>query len=325
MIILLIYDVDIDSSKFDKLFNIVEMLPNNIDFGITLIKLGKDISFGDGTKREFMELAINEFAEKYLIKHNVCTEFNTSALEILSDHQLIIIGSMLHAIICHNLNNLPIRLPIIFISSLLSNLAPNTSELEYFAKMEDPEAFYTIYKIRYDPEIIASTGYESYNKCLKILSKYCHEDDTTDILAKKISDKIAIGFKTYGDIENIEMMNYPTLDYFLSGPYVIDRQLIIKKLIVSSDDNKSNSYKNQILNIIKTLPEDKLAILIKNWSGTVVVKKTYDYIVRIVNKAERFDYFFGTCNIELVIKKKMMKNPLLVELLTTPINSIVDI
>jgi hypothetical protein len=326
--------VNISANKFDKLFNIIEMLDNSSNFSINFMKGTTSVSYGDGPKREFMETAVMDFSEKYLTKHNLCCEFNIDKIQQFSDDDLICIGSMLHTVICHSNNHLPIRLPLPLVTTILRK-EPSVAELEYFAKLEDPDAFNILYECKSDPEKIKDYGYDTYEQCLAFLCKYYHSDAKTNSKIMHICSEISKGFKNYNEIKNLSIMNSPTLDYFLSGDYHLDRDLLIKNLKTEIQlDNKYTDFKETIIKVIRSLPEEKLAILLKNWSGTAIVKKSISYRIVIEpkevvdNLSEHSDISFATCNVELTISENLISNletkNLLIELLTTPINTMRD-
>ena len=326
--------VSIDSNKFIKLLNIIEMLRNNNNFNINFMKGTSIVSYGDGPKREFMEAAVIDFSEHFLIKYNVCCEFNLEKMEQFVDDDLINIGSMLHAVICHSNNHLPIRLPLTLVTAILKK-EPSISELEYFARLENPEAFNNVYKFKKSPEQIKEFGYDTYEDCLKFFCKYYYHDEKINSIIQHISSEIAKGFKDYNEIKNLSIMNSPTLDYFLSGDYCLDRELLIKNLnIVDNSSNKNIPYNEIINDIIRNLPEEKLMILLRNWSGTSIVKKSSSYVIIINKNNEKIDEYsnpdinFATCNVELIISENLINSldtkNLLIDLLTTPFNTMRD-
>ena len=327
-------------NKFQKLLNIMELIRDNSDFTIKYVDKDKIISYGDGPKREFLEVAILDFAEKFLVQKNVCTQFNYELLDKFTPDELYCIGLMLHAVISHNKNHLPFRLPISILKALkkfsLSKHKSNKSidivklvsltkeELEYFARIENPEIFNNVKPYRNDK--IGFTACESnFETYEDLLNNLCGESGLDPTLITTINDHIARGILTYTDIKNLHTMNYPTLDYYLSGDYVIDRTTIIKNLAITSGNNL---HKVSITNIIKNLPEHKLAILLQNWSGTSVVKKSYVYTISITKKHTQTDILFATCSITIHIAKKLLDKPqmndILIDLLCTPITTMVD-
>lgn len=317
--------ININANKLEKFMIIIDLLRDKNNFEINFMEGTKIVSYGDGAKREFMEAAISYFANTYFIQYNRCCEFNLDKMKRFTEDELIIIGSMLHAVICHSNNHLSIRLPLQLISSILGK-KPTIIELEYFVKMEDPEAFASLYPHKNNLNNIKNFGYDTYEECLNSLCKFYHNKDTNETV-ENISKLISKGFHDYHDVKNFSVMNLPTLDYFLSGDYELNRELLIKNLRIFNYPETTNNYKNIIISIIKSLSEDKLTMLIKNWSGTSIVKKSFTYNIYIENK-ESYDIYFATCSVDMTISQKILENSetskLLIDLLTTPINFMFD-
>lgn len=161
------------------------------------------------------------------------------------------------------------------------------------------------------------------------------DEDNEYTKSLRISKLLAIGFKHYSGIKNIDRMNFPTLDYYLSGDYSVDRNRLIKNLVIKNNISSDTSddvseYKNIFVDIIKSLPEDKLMILLKNWSGTSVVEKSCLYKVTIESKkrSTNEDVYFATCDTNIILSAKFLKkydSELLIDILTTPMTSMQDI
>lgn len=320
--------VNIDANKLDKLLNIVDMVPKENNFEIKFKKGTKTVSYGDGPKRQFLEDAIIEFSEKYLVSNNVYSSFNVDAMERFTDNELITIGVMLHLVICHSQSNLPIRLPLKLVSAIMKR-SPTINELEYFAKIESSEAFQNAYKFKDDVEAIKDFGYDTYEECLRVICKYDNPNPEKIKREKTIAKLIAKGFRHYNEIKNLSIMNLPTLDYYLSGDYIIDRGLLIKNLkVFTKADSSINSidFLQMIIDIIRDLPEEKLVVLLKNWTGTSVVKKTGKYEIYIEKSTS--GVHFGTCNMQLTISENFITDPVLnntlIDVLTTPYDVMVD-
>ncbi len=207
--------IDLSSNKFAKMLSLMELIHPDTDLDIEFVKKNKQISFGEGPKREFMETAVVQFAEKFLIKHNVLTTFRVEAFDTLSKYDLINIGKMLHTVICQSTNPLPIRLPLVLLMALKKR-PMKLSELEYFAEKENPELFCIAKKNSTNFESLDS-GYDTYKAYLKHLCKYDHNDKLANI-----RKQIACGFIYRRHISDINRINYPTLDYYLSGDYMIN-------------------------------------------------------------------------------------------------------
>lgn len=325
--------IDIDSNKFDKLLNIVDILKHDTTFSVVYKTNDETISYGNGVKRELFESAIKYFADNFLIKYNVLSEFNVKKLAIFNDNELINIGKILHAYICYNLTSLPIRLPLILLKKIMG-VKISLEELEYFAMHEDPELYNKISLYRNNPEEFEnlSTNYKSYKEYIKYICKYNYLDDNKEI--NKIAKLIAKGIKLYNNIKNLSIMNYPTLDYYLSGEYKVNRDLLINNLKINDNDDlyseqEKIEIKNKIIEIIKNLSEENLITLLRNWSGSSVVNEKEKYIITIVsNNKNPIDISFRTCNMELIIAGRLINefkfSSLLLELLTSSILTIID-
>ncbi|ANB50661.1 hypothetical protein [Powai lake megavirus] len=325
--------IDTNSKKnnaFDKLLIYSESINMYTGIMITYIN-GGNIGNGNGCKIHFMQDALNIFKQKYLIDHGMRTSFNIPEMEIFTDSELESIGSMLHMIIYHSNSHLSIRLPITLITAIAKR-SPNILELEYLAKEEYGDTFINIYNHKYDMETIKSFGYDSYYQCLKNLCKYYENDNEINSKVRNISRKIADGFMDYQYINNLPKMNIPTIDYYLSGNYCIDRKKLIKNLKVTMY-NKNTTEKNKqkikkctkvFKNIIEDISESQLAIMLKNWSSnTVITDNIYDVCI----KNDDIDIYFSTCCTEIHINYNLIKiknRELLIESLTTPINSFKD-
>lgn len=326
--------IDINSNKFDKLLNIIDILKYDTDFAIVYKSNDETISYGDGVKRELFEYAIEYFVNNYLIKHNVLSEFNIKKLATFNDNELINIGKMLHAYICYNLTHLPIRLPLVLLKHI-KGIKISLEDLEYFAMHEDPELYNKISMYRNNPEEFEnlSMNFKSYNEYINYICKYKYASiDSKEI--NRISKLIAKGIIIYNDIKNLSIMNYPTLDYYLSGEYKINRELLINNLKINDNDDlyseqEKIEIKNKIIDIIKRLSEENLKTLLRNWSGSSVVNEKEKYIITIVsNNKNPADILFRTCNIELIIAGRLINefkfSSLLLELLTSSILMIKD-
>ncbi|AEJ34583.1 hypothetical protein MIMI_R349b [Acanthamoeba polyphaga mimivirus] len=289
------------------MFILTQSLSYSAEYSIRIVD-DKNIGFGDGPKIEFCESAIMQFYYKYLIAHNFHTEFNLQEFAKLKPTEIKYLGSMFHMVICQNNSSLPIRLPLAFAVEIYGK-EPTIDELEYFACNEDETGFKHIYPAKYNPELVKEFGYESYEHCLKTLCKYNYEDDTDkNILTKKYCEQLAAGFKRYGNIKNIKQMNLPTLDYYISGPYKINRTILINNLVLSGGKDKNNNYLEMFKEFINSLSENELKILLKNWTASTCVRPDNKYRIIIISKSKnaKAGIRFGTCNLEIHIDEKML-------------------
>jgi hypothetical protein len=302
----------------------MELLRVDVDFSINYVDKNQTISYGSGPKREFMEAAINHFADKYLHNYGTHSTFNLESIKKFSENDLICVGFMLHAVICHSMNNLPFRLPLIVLFAIKKRIIYK-EELEFFVKLIAQDIYESITQYRDDPGKFNEIGtdFDSYDEMLNSLCGI--PTDATELAqSHEVSKHIAHGFTSYSEIKNLESMNYPTLEYYISGDYVIDRKVLINNLKIK------DKYKKTIIDIIQNLSEEKLTILLKNWSGTSIVKKKSEYSVIVSKKTSNDpDILFMTCSISIRISTQLMSDPsmqdMLIEILTVPINTMVDI
>lgn len=321
----IVLTINICSNKLKKLLDITEMIGKNTNFHIQFLEGTYIITRGNGPKKELIDTALIIFSEEYLIKYNTCCELNIIKIKQLTDDELMNIGAMLHLIIRHTNNHLSIRLPLPLISNIL-NKVPTIVELEYFAKLENPQVFNNVYKYKTEPEMIQSFGYETYEKCINMLCKYYHDSELNNLTLREINTKIASGFRKYDEIKNIKKMNCPTFDYFLSGDYNLDRVLLIKNLQINSEpSNDNDKYETMITEMLISLPENKLAILLKNWTGTSIIERGNKYKISIV-KRNKMDVYFSACNSQIIISKRFIdSDTMFVDILTTPVSTMIDL
>ncbi|AQN68380.1 putative kilA-n domain protein [Saudi moumouvirus] len=309
-------------SELDKMLVLAESVKKYTDIGLTYVN-GDNVGSGDGCKIQFMNNALKLFKNKYLIEFGSRTKFNIDELSIFTDNELTYIGSMLHMIMYHTRNNLSIRLPITLLTAILKR-SPTIEELEFFASKEFKSVFNKIYESKDNIEYIQSLGFETYYDCLRNMCGYYNDDQQINNQVKHISRKIADGFMEFDIIINLRIMNLPTLDYYISGDYSLDRNKLIKNLNITFNGSKSKKYKKMMENIIKDLPEEKLVILLENWSSNNIIQNN-EYNVHIYKS--KCDIKFMTCNTELHINNDMLlleNKDLFTELLTSPINSFKD-
>ena len=305
-------------NKFKKLHNLISMFGNRIGFSITYEDHLHSVSYGIGPKREFLETAMIEFCSKYLISGNKRTMFG-DAIKSFDDNELIHIGMMIHAVICHSGVSLPIRLPISLLSEILGK-RPSIDDLEYFAQTENKDIYTSIQEHKND---LATIGYDNYQECLMQICKYDPNNFNREC------KNIAMGFISYKKIACLNIMNLPTLDYYLSGDYGINRKTIISKLKIYNNTESRVNYEDTMKKIIIDLPEEKLVILLNNWTGMSVVNHTFVYAVSIIKtKSTRLvsDIKFLTCNTRIEVESCLIDDnlDLFIELITTPMVTMKD-
>jgi hypothetical protein len=140
------------------------------------------------------------------------------------------------------------------------------------------------------------------------------------------------------NIKNLEIFNYPTFDFYMSGDYFIDRKLLIKNLKIKLSHlsgqkvelikENEDITKEKFTRLFNSLSEEKLKILIKNWSGTSIINKSYDYII-IIDKHPNINVYFRACTVTIEINNNLLENnndsdTILIDILTTPCNNMID-
>ena len=299
---------------FERLCSFAQMFGKDTMLKPDYTLQSKTVSNGLGIRRVFAQDALSQFAALYLLIHGACSEYNLEALSKLSLPELFMIGRALHLAMYMNRTCLSIRMPISFYAALL-NREPEIDELEFFLKQESPDLFETITSYFDDPTGLEECGYTSYRECLSHAVYYQHADPEIDRQAAHISRALVVGFNSYAEVDNIKRMNMPTIDYYVSGSYCIDRALLSHKI----------NCDNQVLlkfvrSLIERLPEDKLAIFLRNWTGSSVYKGTK---CTVLETAKR-DLEFATCGRKLHINPAILQknnkaaiNELVI-MLTTP-------
>src|SRR5690606_7006975 len=193
-----------------------------------------------------MESAINQFSDLYLIEYDVNAVFNMSTITELTGQQLYHIGIILHLVICHSDNPLPIRLPLSILKEI-KKTELNIDELEYFLKRDIPDVYRTV-SLYKNPEKFKELD-SDFDNYYDLLCDMCG-------LRKKyvdMSQYIAKGFLKYSEVKNLELMNYMTLDYYVSGNHQVNKALLLKNLRISPHD-----YQDTIIKIINGLSDEQL-------------------------------------------------------------------
>ena len=307
------------ADRLERLSAIAEMFSVGTKLSITYICKTRVISHGQGVLRVLVQDAVSQFASIYLTKHRASTSFKVEAFEGISAHKLYILGRMLHMAIIVTKSFLPIRLPLALMVALKKR-EPTVPELEYVARKESPEAFDRLQAYRNDPDELAACGYDSYRESLCVLTHYDTNRPEVNERTLVLSELLAEGFLSYTPITHLVAANIPTIDYYISGPYSIDRTLLKDRL------TGSNPIKQFMTEIITALPEEQLAILLRNWAGTAVLIDS-PYTLKECNS----EIFFQTCTLTLEMPLKFCTNESIdiprttvIEILTTPIDHIRD-
>lgn len=311
--------VESHGDLFESLCAAAEMFGVKTRLIIKYTRKGQTTSHGDGITRTFIQDAVAQFASTYLTQLDGLTLFNLPAWRVLSPPQIFRIGRALHAAICNSRAPLPTRLPIGVCVAILGRRL-TIEECEYLIHELKPEVYASVVKYRWDTRGLKDCGYASYEDCLHALLSYPDADTETDQYVSLISRILADGFKSYMDIPNFSKMAMPTLDYYLSGSYSIDRKLLLGKI------KSAASLDGFIKEIIQTLPSEKLAVLLRNWSGSVVVSDVNYSVV----ETQDGRIFFSTCSRTLSLDPKLLRKSsfipraVLIDMLTTPVTHVRD-
>lgn len=307
------------ADRLERLASVTEMFGSSVSLSITYIRESRRISYGEGVKRVFIQDAMAQFASTYLVQHSACSEFNLTAFESITAHQLHLYGRVLHFAMASVKSSLPLRLPIALLVALKGS-EPTIEELEYFVQKETPEAFERMREYRFNPQTLTDCGYTSYRECLQACVFYDSQTPAINNRVRSICKRIADGFTAHLPIQNIELMNLPTVDCYLSGDYNIDRDLLSRR--IHGDSTLCEFMRQHIM----TMPENKLAILLKNWTGTAVLIDTrykLDYRLKGIH--------FATCSSALSIQRELVNGKVqgvsqeaLIDILTTPVNFVMD-
>lgn len=315
--------IETSANRLERLVAISEMLDSTQGLAITYIHRGNSISYGDGIIRVFITDALSQFANTYLIRFNAVSEYDLGAFEHLSVTQIYALGRALHMAIRFTASCLPIRLPLA-LSIALAQREPTIPELEYFAAKEDLETFNTISSYKDDRTAMLDFGYDSYAECLRARVHYNHSEDDCNERVRCISQALAVGFVSVKPLDNARLMNLQTIDYYLSGAYVISRTLLLQRLV-----SETNSLRIFIKGIIEEIDEEQLASMLRNWAGSTVL---HQGAYRIKHMDNSSDVIFQTCTSSILISKRLfslaLKNPeareLLVQTLVTPMHTVHD-
>jgi hypothetical protein len=298
------FDIRTNKSYFDQLLNIFTINDPNVSPAIRYVDESATRSkirgharqiaaYGEGVTRDFYTNACFDFAAKFLKSDGCFTIFNYEVLQIIPEDDLMDIGYYLHKWIIDMKAPLPIRLPMSLIWALTVN--PKIEDLEYFAKMKDNSAFQHMFKNKDDGEFLEECGYESYEDCLKTMLK---------ISDNKHVEIIARGFTSIFDIKNRVRMNMPTIDFYVSGPYTIDRKAF-KKHIEAQDKKALESFASMLMQFIDEATETNLKNLLMNWSGCNYLIPNETYFITLASSNQK-DIYFRTCSSEMYVNPKIM-------------------
>lgn len=305
--------IQIGEKCYPKLYSMAELMDVNTEININQNNGIERVARGSGAKRAFIDQALREFAEAYLIQHNSLTSLNVQALRELKDNQLYVIGKMLVWALNASRVYLSIRIPTIVYAAVARTL-PTKMTLEYFAHKEDPEAYFQLKQIENSPEALKDAGYDDYMQGLLTLCKFDRESSGKTGLTEseineeyergeyEIARKIADGILNHANIA-ICKLNLATLDYYFSGDYTINVDRLTEFINFGSS---ASNYKSTVLSIIKKLSESQLRSLIRNWTGTSAVNYSNIQLeVHVSDSNINQIVDFHTCNRLLTINPRL--------------------
>lgn len=292
------YQVKTNESFLPVLMNIVATHKVNILPSVSFSDGILDMAAGSGVRKTFIDAAARELASQIFIKGNFLTIFNIDFLKAnKSDDELKMIGKAI--VYCINiLNVLPFRLPIPLLACLRRE-HPTRANFEFFAYMEDREAYIMLKSIENQQESLNEAGHNDYICGLMSICKYDCSPSTL-IIAKKIAD---------GILENSEakfhLMNIPTIDYFFSENYEINIELFISKIEFANIF--SEEQRTKILGMIRGLSQIELRTLLFNWAGASHTQFLRYYVIGFT-EANRYLVTFSTCSAYMQINMNIFGN-----------------
>jgi hypothetical protein len=298
------------------------------------------ISEGNGVQREFFGNAWTEFKDQYLIQppNKFYTQLNIEKMNNLEPFELEIIGYALYYTLLQQIK-LPFRLPLDLLYFIHATKW-NREMLEYFAEIENSDAFLKIKPFRDDIEKFnqLETGHVNYISTLLSLIDFPPITELNSKERVRIYKSIKTGF--YWDMMNtdenalfvtkIRSMNVATFDYMISDRVKIDREKLITTLRIITDDEFNDlilTYKQFVRDFIFSLTENELRIMLRNWTGSSNPDLN-ELILRvnkkIINSNVEVDYVISTCEKSLAIKVDLitdLNNPYVKQLFTFDVDS----
>lgn len=254
----------------------------------------------DGSRIIAVEAALRDFASKYLVKYNFVTTFNLMALKCCSNAELNSIGKALAMMFINLDNALSIHLPLLLLAAIY-RCSLTTAEFEFFAHQEDPDAFASLHAIKDAKDKLQEAGFDDYLQGLKTICYFdIYPKETDRRYAYYCAREIANGFLIDITIKNAFSMNFPTLDWCLSGAYVINIPEFLANQVKYS--NISNVQKSMFTNYVSGLTSENFRKLLRNWSGTSAYKKNI-YEVQVESSSSTNIVSFATCSHKISINE----------------------
>lgn len=301
----LVIDINYGASKTTNLFDKLLIMSGSLILSKKKIAISlldrfkhKQVASGDGPTKEFINDALIDFSNKYLIVNpNKTIEYNMTTMGSFTDVDLVTIGNMLSYIIANH-GTMPIRLPLTLLSTIQIR-SPTNKELEYLLKIYDQDVYYNVTKYKYDPIALQAFGAGSYHEILRYLCKFVSSN-----AIKRLNYFIALGFNNQYKIPNIDKMNLPTLEYMMSGDFVIDKKKFVENIKFRYNDSKSKYAafnKTEFKCRIESLSDDQFKMMLKNWSGSYVIESKYNYRVDMSSLNRDVVLKIQTCSNDLYI------------------------
>lgn len=243
----------------------------------------------DGARMFAINEALQQLSRRFFVAHNTLYSLNLSELKKLDGEKLENLGKFLVFAYNNSSERMSIRLPLLLLAALMRRL-PTKAELEIFAQLEDPAALAGLYHMKNNTKSLLENGFEDYTDGLKFICKFDIHNDKPAIY--DIANLIAIGFLNNVTAQSIQM-NIPTLDYCLSGDYVIDISVFVSRV---KYEYGTLSTVASIKTYICSLSPIKFRKLLVNWSGSGVVKSDDRFTIAFFgNTSDNNIVRFVTC------------------------------
>lgn len=170
-----------------------------------------------------------------------------------------------------------------------------------------------------DHDKMVGFGFGNYHETLRAMCKFY-----SSASIKRINRFISIGFNNYRNISNINKMNLPTLDYMMSGYFVLDKKKFVEDISFNNiNDEYPNINSTMFKSKLENLTDDQFRIMLKNWSGSYVIIPNRSYTIDTHNIDERSILKIQTCINTIYINSKLESIDLdsIIANLIDPINS----
>jgi hypothetical protein len=315
------------TSALEQMFTLLDMHRITATFDYYYAFEGVEIALGHGVAADFLQRVWMEFNAEYLMCHNHYCSFSPSITRV-TPYRLKLIGRMLFLTVCQGMK-IPYRMPLDLIATFSSNRMISHSgpwdisnvELEYFASIENAQAYKTMKAYRYNSIAFDAieSGHQSYSLALKSL---VHLDGSSTIRA--ICRAIYEGFLEcdgfiMDNLTNLSMKEFfcnltmPLADHLISGPVVIDNIEVVSVMRVIIEDDITNEkirrpqYVHGIwCQFIMSLDQQQLKNLLFNWTScTNPDFNEVELIVRITNISGQ-NYLISTCERSITLHPGML-------------------